>query len=55
MLDVSSNSLDFLDFLQSAECEEILAQNKLKIHVEYRYSRIYLVFISSKKILLKLL
>ena len=34
MLDVSSNSLDFLDFLQSAECEEILVQNKLKIHVE---------------------
>ena len=26
--------MDFLDFLQSAECEEILVQNKLKIHVE---------------------
>ena len=34
MLGVSSNSLDFLDFLQSAEHEEILVQNKLKIHVE---------------------
>ena len=34
MLHVSSNPLDFLDFLQSAECEEILVQNKLKIHVE---------------------
>ena len=34
MLSVSSNSLDFLDFLQSAECEETLVQNKLKIHVE---------------------
>ena len=37
MLGVSSNSLDFLDFLQSAEYEEIMAQNKLKIHVEHRY------------------
>ena len=36
MLGVSSNSLDFLDFLQSAGCEEILVQNKLKIHVESR-------------------
>ena len=34
MLGVSSNFLDFLDFIQSAECEEILVQNKLKIHVE---------------------
>ena len=34
MLGLSSNSLNFLDFLQSAECEEILVQNKLKIHVE---------------------
>ena len=34
MLGVSSNSLDFLYFLQSAECEEILVQNKQKIHVE---------------------
>ena len=34
MLSVSSNFLDFLDFLQSAECEETLVQNKLKIHVE---------------------
>ena len=36
MLGVSSNSLDFLDSLQSAECEEILVKNKLKIHVESR-------------------
>ena len=34
MLGVSSNSLDFLDSLQSAECEEILVKNKFKIHVE---------------------
>ena len=34
MLGLSSNFLNFLDFLQSAECEEILVQNKLKIHVE---------------------
>ena len=26
--------MDFSDFLQTAECEEILVQNKLKIHVE---------------------
>ena len=37
MLDVPSNSLDFLDFLRSAEYEEIMAQNKLKTHVEHRY------------------
>ena len=36
MLGVSSNFLNFLDFIQSAECEEILVQNKLKIHVESR-------------------
>ena len=35
-LKVSSNSLHFLDFLQSAECKEILVQNRLKIHVESR-------------------
>ena len=34
MLGVSSNSLDFLDSLQSAECEEILVKKKFKIHVE---------------------
>ena len=34
MLGISSNSLDFLDFLQSAECKEILVQNKQKINVE---------------------
>ena len=34
LLGVSSNSVDFLDFLQSAEYEEILVQNKMKIHVE---------------------
>ena len=28
--------MDFSDFLQTAECEEILVQNKLKIHVESR-------------------
>ena len=34
MLGLYLNSLNFLDFLQSAEWEEILVQNKLKIHVE---------------------
>ena len=28
--------MDFSDFLETAECEEILVQNKLKIHVESR-------------------
>ena len=64
MLGVSSNSLDFLDFLQSAEHEEILVQNKLKIHVESgnifhnkidTNESIYSFFFSCKKILLKLL
>ena len=36
MLRVPSNSLDFLDFLQSAECKEILVQNKFKTHVQSR-------------------
>ena len=64
MLGVSSNSLDFLDFLQSAAHEEILVQNKLKIHVESgnifhnkidTNESIYSFFFSCKKILLKLL
>ena len=31
---LSTNSLQFLDFLQSNFCQEILIQNKLKIHTE---------------------
>ena len=30
----SSNNLDFLDFLQSDQCKQILVNNKLKIHIE---------------------
>ena len=30
----SSNNLDFLDFLQSDQCKQILINNKLKIHIE---------------------
>ena len=31
---LSTNSIQFLDFLQSYFCQEILIQNKLKIHIE---------------------
>ena len=31
---LSTNNLEFLDFLQSEICEKILTTNKLKIHVE---------------------
>ena len=30
----SSDNLEFLDFLQSDQCEPILVRNKLKIHIE---------------------
>ena len=30
----SSNNLDFLDFLQSDQCKQILVNNKLNIHIE---------------------
>ena len=30
----SSNNLDFLDFLQSDQCKQILVNNKCKIHIE---------------------
>ena len=30
----SSNNLDFLDFLQSDQCKQILVNNKLKIHIQ---------------------
>ena len=30
----SSNNLEFLDFLQSDQCKQILVSNKLKIHIE---------------------
>ena len=30
----ASDSLDFLDFLQSAQCKQILVNNKLKIHIK---------------------
>ena len=30
----STNNLDFLDFLQSDQCKQILVNNKLKIHTE---------------------
>ena len=31
---LSTDNLEFLDFLQSDICKKILASNKLKIHVE---------------------
>lgn len=31
---LSTDNLEFLDFLQSEICEKILTTNKLKIHVE---------------------
>ena len=30
----SSNNLDFLDFLQSNQCKQVLVNNKVKIHIE---------------------
>ena len=30
----SSHNLDFLDFLQSDQCKQILVNNKLKIHIQ---------------------
>ena len=30
----SSNNLDFLDFVQSDQCKQILVNNKFKIHIE---------------------
>ena len=30
----SSDNLDFLDFLQSDQCKQILVNNNLKIHIE---------------------
>ena len=30
----SRNNLEFLDFLQSDQCKQILVSNKLKIHIE---------------------
>ena len=32
----SSNNLDFLDFLQSNQCKQVLVNNKVKIHIETR-------------------
>ena len=31
---LSSNSSDFLDYLQSTRCEDLMISNKLKIHID---------------------
>ena len=33
---LSTDSIDFLEFLQSSFCQELLIENKLKIHIESR-------------------
>ena len=31
---LSTDSIEFLDFLKSSFCQEVLVENKLKIHIE---------------------
>ena len=34
LIGLSSDSIEFLEFLQSSFCQEVLMENKLKIHIE---------------------
>ena len=34
LIGLSTDSIEFLEFLQSDFCQEIFIQNKLKIHIE---------------------
>ena len=34
MIGLSTDSIEFLEFLQSSFCQELLIENKLKIHIE---------------------
>ena len=34
LIGLSTDSIEFLDFLQSSFCQEVLVENKLKIHIE---------------------
>ena len=36
MIVLSTDSIEFLEFLQSSFCQELLIENKLKIHIESR-------------------
>ena len=35
LIGLSTASIEFLNFLQSSFCQEVLVENKLKIHIEY--------------------
>ena len=34
LIGLSTDSIEFLEFLQSSFCQELLIENKLKIHIE---------------------
>ena len=34
LIGLSTDSIEFLDFLQSSFCQEVLVENKLKTHIE---------------------
>ena len=36
LIGLSTDSIEFLEFLQSSFCQELLTENKLKIHIESR-------------------
>ena len=36
MIGLSTDSIEFLEFLQSSFCQELLIENKLRIHIESR-------------------